>query len=69
MQKKPLEILIIGIFAYTIFNEYCDNVIGNGVVIDPWALLEEIEEIKSKGIEVNVNNFIISESAKLAEQP
>ena len=24
------------------------SVIGNGVVIDPWALLEEIEELKSK---------------------
>ena len=41
------------------------SVIGNGVVIDPWALLEEIEEIKSKGIEVNENNLIISDSATL----
>ena len=41
------------------------SIIGNGVVIDPWALLEEITEIKSKGIQVNVNNFIISESANL----
>ena len=35
------------------------SIIGNGVVVDPWALLEEIEEIKSKGVEVDVNNFII----------
>ena len=41
------------------------SIIGNGVVIDPWALLEEIKEIKSKGIQVNINNFIISESANL----
>ena len=41
------------------------SIIGNGVVVDPWALLEEIEEIKSKGVEVDVNNFIISESANL----
>ena len=41
------------------------SVIGNGVVVDPWALLEEIKEIKSKGVEVNENNFIISESANL----
>jgi len=41
------------------------SVIGNGVVIDPWALLEEIEEIKSKGVEVNENNLIISDSATL----
>ena len=41
------------------------SIIGNGVVVDPWALLEEIEEIKSKGVDVNINNFIISESAAL----
>jgi adenylosuccinate synthase len=41
------------------------SIIGNGVVVDPWALLEEIEEIKSKGVEVNKNNFIISEAANL----
>jgi len=28
------------------------SIIGNGVVIDPWALLDEIKEIKSKGIVV-----------------
>ena len=41
------------------------SVIGNGVVVDPWALLDEIKEIKSKGIEVNKNNLILSESANL----
>ncbi len=41
------------------------SIIGNGVVVDPWALLDEIEEIRSKGVEVNVDNFIISESANL----
>ena len=41
------------------------SIIGNGVVVDPWALLEEIEEIKSKGVQVNIENFIISESANL----
>ena len=41
------------------------SVIGNGVVIDPWALLEEIEEIKSKGVTINEKNLIISESATL----
>ena len=34
------------------------SVIGNGVVIDPWALLEEIEEIKSKGVIINEKNLI-----------
>ena len=41
------------------------SIIGNGVVIDPWALLEEIKEIGSKGVIVDINNFIISESANL----
>ena len=41
------------------------SVIGNGVVVDPWALLDEIKEIKSKGVHVDIDNFIISESANL----
>ena len=41
------------------------SIIGNGVVVDPWALLDEIEEIESKGVKVNTENFIISESANL----
>ena len=41
------------------------SIIGNGVVVDPWALLDEIEEIKSKGVNVDIENFIISESANL----
>ena len=41
------------------------SILGNGVVIDPWALLEEIKEIKKQGINVNPENFMISESASL----
>jgi adenylosuccinate synthase len=41
------------------------SIIGNGVVVDPWALLDEIDEIKLKGVDVNTDNFIISESANL----
>ena len=41
------------------------SIIGNGVVVDPWALLDEIKEIKSKGIDVNTSNLILSESANL----
>ena len=41
------------------------SVIGNGVVVDPWALLDDIKEIKSKGIDVNTSNLILSESANL----
>ncbi len=41
------------------------SVIGNGVVIDPWAFLDEINEIRSKGVKVCEDNLIISESANL----
>mgnify|MGYP001360060668 CR=1 FL=1 len=41
------------------------SILGNGVVIDPWALLDEIKEIKNKGVNVTPNNFMISESASL----
>tara|TARA_Y100000992_G_scaffold159455_1_gene106757 strand:+ start:1357 stop:2649 length:1293 start_codon:yes stop_codon:yes gene_type:complete len=41
------------------------SIIGNGVVIDPWALIEEIGELKSKGINIETDNFIISETANL----
>ena len=41
------------------------SIIGNGVVVDPWALIEEIEEIKSKGVEVTQSNFILSDTATL----
>ena len=41
------------------------SIIGNGVVVDPWALIDEIKEMKSKGIEINENNLILSEAANL----
>ena len=41
------------------------SILGNGVVIDPWSLLDEISEIKKKGINVDPKNFMISETASL----
>jgi adenylosuccinate synthase len=41
------------------------SILGNGVVIDPWALLDEIKEIKKQGINVTPKNFMISETASL----
>ena len=41
------------------------SIIGNGVVEHPYAIIDKIEEIKSKGIKIDVRNFIISESANL----
>ena len=39
--------------------------IGNGVVIDPWALTKEIDAIREQGVEVSPENLLISESATL----
>ncbi|AAM25815.1 MAG: Adenylosuccinate synthetase [Caldanaerobacter subterraneus] len=38
-------------------------VIGNGVVVDPSALLKEIEDLKAKGVEVKEDNLKISDRA------
>ena len=40
-------------------------IIGNGVVIDPISLCEEIAELEAQGIEVTERNLLISESAHL----
>lgn len=39
------------------------SVLGNGVVIDPVALLEEIERIADQGIEVTPDNLLVAENA------
>jgi len=41
------------------------SIIGNGVVIDPWALLDEIIEINKLGIKVDDKNLYIAENANL----
>ena len=41
------------------------SILGNGVVIDPSALIQEIKEIKKQGINVTPENFMISETASL----
>jgi len=41
------------------------SVIGNGVVLDPWAFLSEVERIKEQGVKVNPDNLLISESTAL----
>jgi len=41
------------------------SIIGNGVVIDPWALLSEIEAIREKGVLIGTDNLRIAENAAL----
>ena len=39
------------------------SVIGNGVVIDPWALLEEIERVRGQGLTITPEILRIAENA------
>lgn len=41
------------------------NVIGNGVVIDPLGLLEEMAQLRSQGVTITTDNLLISEHAHL----
>jgi adenylosuccinate synthase len=41
------------------------SVIGNGVVLDPWALLAEIEKLTGQGVAVSPGNLMIAENTPL----
>ena len=41
------------------------SIIGNGVVIDPWALLDEIKQMEKLGIKITNKNLYIAENATL----
>jgi len=41
------------------------SIIGNGVVIDPWAFLDEIKYLKKLGIKITSKNLYIAENATL----
>jgi len=40
-------------------------IIGNGVVLDPWALEEEIDSVSKRGIAIGPDNLMIAENAPL----
>ena len=41
------------------------SVIGNGVVLDPWALVAEIEKLSSQGAKISPENLVVAENAPL----
>jgi adenylosuccinate synthase len=41
------------------------SIIGNGVVVDPWALIDEIDAIRKKGVEVTPENLKLADNAAL----
>ena len=48
-----------------VVREGCVGVIGSGVVVDPFALLAEIDRIRQQGVDVNPTNLMIAENATL----
>ena len=41
------------------------SVIGNGVVLDPWHLREEINKLSGQGVEINPENLMVAENTPL----
>ena len=41
------------------------SLVGNGVVLDPWALREEMERITSQGVSISAENFGIADNCPL----
>ena len=41
------------------------SVIGNGVVVDPWSLLAEIEQVRSQGLEITPEILALADNACL----
>ena len=41
------------------------SIIGNGVVVDPWALFAEIDRVGAQGVRVTPDNLLIAENATL----
>lgn len=41
------------------------SIIGNGVVVDPWALLREINAVREKGVHITPVSLILADNANL----
>ncbi|MGN6149821.1 MAG: adenylosuccinate synthase, partial [Rhizomicrobium sp.] len=40
-------------------------IIGNGVVVDPWAFISEVEKIRAQGVSVTPDSLLVAENAVL----
>src|SRR5215212_1444314 len=38
------------------------SIIGNGVVVDPWAFLAELDKLASQGVQVSPANLVLAEN-------
>jgi adenylosuccinate synthase len=59
------EVYKLSLLPSGILREGKLSVIGNGVVLDPWALVSEIEKIAGQGVTVTPDNLMIAENAPL----
>jgi len=41
------------------------SIIGNGVVLDPWALRDEIARLEGQGVSITPDNFIVADNCPL----
>jgi adenylosuccinate synthase len=41
------------------------SIIGNGVVLDPWALKAEIEKLEGQGVSITTDNFAVADNCPL----
>ncbi|MBA4325425.1 MAG: adenylosuccinate synthase [Rhodobacter sp.] len=41
------------------------SVIGNGVVVDPWHLVAEIDKLRGQGVQISPENLMLAENASL----
>ena len=58
-QTYKLSLLPSGIVTGT------PSIIGNGVVLDPWALKAEVEKLRGQGVEINPTLLMIAETCPL----
>ncbi len=58
-QVYKLSLLPSGIVRGTL------SIIGNGVVLDPWALRDEIAKLEGQGVIINAGNFAIADNCPL----
>ncbi|NQX95867.1 MAG: adenylosuccinate synthase [Erythrobacter sp.] len=54
-----LSLLPSGIVSGTL------SMIGNGVVLDPWALRDEVAKLEAQGVEINADNLAIADNCPL----
>ena len=58
-QVYKLSLLPSGIVTGTL------SIIGNGVVLDPWALKAEIERLEAQGVRITSDNFAVADNCPL----